>query len=172
VNHVLDAAVSWLIEPLDKSHDRKAFDCGRPSLDDFLKLHASNYTKRKHARVFVAVRPDDPTVGGYYTLSADSVAFEEWPTTASKKWPKHRVPVILLGRLAVDRLAQGQKLGALLLGDAIFRATQVSVAVGACALRVEAIDGSAAAFYRHHGFEPFADQPLYLFLPLGTVTAG
>ena len=164
--------MSWQIEPLAKSHDRTAFDCGQPSLDDFLRQHASNYTKRQHARIFVAVRPADPAVMGYYSLSADSVPFAGWPKSVARKWPKHRVPVILLGRLAVDIQTQGQKLGSLLLGDALTRAYQTSQLIGACAVRVEAIDSAAAGFYRHFGFVPFDAQPLHLFLPISTVTAG
>ena len=162
----------WLIESLTKLHDRTAFDCGQAALNDFITRHATNYTKRQHARVFVAVRPGEPRVCGYFSLSADSVPIANWPEPVAKRWPKHRIPVVLLGRLAVDRLAQGQKLGRLLLGDAVTRSAQISALVGACAVRVEAIDATAAAFYQHFGFTPFDGQPHNLFLPIATVTAG
>jgi ribosomal protein S18 acetylase RimI-like enzyme len=74
-----------------------------------------------------------------------------------------------MGRLAVDRQFKGQGLGAVLLADALTRALSSDIA--AFALIVDAKDDAAPAFYRHHGFTAFADNPRTLFLPLATVKA-
>jgi predicted N-acetyltransferase YhbS len=85
---------------------------------------------------------------GYYTLAAGAVAFEHVPRGGSRKLPKHPVPVVLLARLAVDRSARGKGLGEALLLDALRRAVHLSANLGVHAVRVDALDDAAAAFYR------------------------
>src|SRR5271154_2290372 len=92
----------WRIEPLRASHERGEFSCGKSPLDDFLRLRASQYEKRRLGRTYVATFPGAMKVAGYYTLAAGAVAIANLPPEAAKRIPKHPVPVILLGRLAVD----------------------------------------------------------------------
>lgn len=106
---------------------------------------------------------------GYCTLAAGAVAFEHLPAGASRKLPKHPVPVVLLARLAVDRPAQGKGLGEGLLVDALQRAVRLSAGLGVHAVEVDALDDTAAAFYRRYGFVPLLDDPLHLSLPIATV---
>lgn len=82
------------------------------------------------------------------------------------------VPLIVIGRLAVDRRFQGQGLGRGLLKDALGRALLVSAVVGARAIVVHAIDSAAAAFYRRQGFVALPDDPQTLFLPIETGRTG
>lgn len=72
-----------------------------------------------------------------------------------------------MGRLAVDRAFKGQGLGGALLADALVRAARSGIA--AYALRVDAKDEVAAAFYQHHDFIALPDSKLGLFLPLATI---
>jgi hypothetical protein len=51
--------------------------------------------------------------------------------------------------------------------DAIQRTMRAAQEIAVYALVVDAKDERAAAFYRHHDFLPFQDQPSRLFLPLG-----
>src|SRR4051812_14420161 len=97
----------WLIEPLNAAHQRADFRCGKPALDAFLHAHASQYEKRRLGRTYVLVRPDEQRVWGYFTLAAGAVAYAHLPVKAARKLPRHPVPVILLGRLAVDQAVQG-----------------------------------------------------------------
>jgi GNAT superfamily N-acetyltransferase len=83
--------------------------------------------------------------------------------------PKIAVPVVLLGRLAVDRTVQGQGLGAHLLIDALRRTECLAEAVGIRAVEVDAIDDAARRFYLKFGFGPLADDPNHLFLPLHVI---
>lgn len=159
----------WTVEPFGKDHDRSAFACGKPSLDDFLRARVSQYEKRRLGKTFVAVPAGEKRVIGYYTLSAGAVSFEHLPADAARKLPKHPVPVVLLARLAVDASAQGKGLGEGLLLDALQRALDLSAGLGVHAVEVDALDESAAAFYRKYGFTPLLDDPLHLYLPIATV---
>ena len=111
----------------------------------------------------------DKQVIGYYTLAAGAVSFEQLPEDASRKLPKHPVPVVLLARLAVDQSAQGQGLGEVLLLDALQRSLDLSTGLGVHAVEVDAIDDAAAAFYSKYGFTPLLDDPFHLYLPIATV---
>jgi GNAT superfamily N-acetyltransferase len=159
----------WRIERLESSHERGEFCCGKAPLDEFLRSLVGQYEKRKLGRTFVAVLPGDRRVYGYYTLAAGSVPFLNLPPKAAKKLPKHPVPVVLLGRLAVDQPAQGRGLGACLLMDALKRCLAASRELGVHAVEVMAIDQQAKAFYVKYGFTPLPDEALHLYLPLKTV---
>jgi GNAT superfamily N-acetyltransferase len=159
----------WVIEPFGKAHERSAFACGKPSLDDFIRTRVSQYEKRRLGKTFVAVPEGEKRVIGYYTLAAGAVTFEHLPTEASRKLPKHPIPVILLARLAVDHSAQGQRLGEGLLLDALQRSLDLSGNLGAYAVEVDALDDSAVAFYVKYGFTPLLDNPRHLYLPLATI---
>ena len=159
----------WIVEPFGKQHERAAFSCGKPPLDDFIRSRVSQYEKRRLGKTFVAVPKDAKNVLGYYTLAAGAISFEHLPTDASQKLPKHPVPVVLLARLAVDQSSQGMKLGEGLLLDALQRSLDHSAGLGVHAVEVDAIDDSAAKFYRKYGFTPLLDNPLHLYLPIATV---
>lgn len=159
----------WRIEPLDRSHDRQGFSCGVPALDEFLTTLVHQYEKRQLGRTYVAVRPQETRVLGYYTLAASSISFENLPVPASRKLPRHPVPVILLARLAVHRAAQGQGLGEALLLDALRRSLDISRSLGVHGVEVHAIDDSAISFYEKYGFVALGDARRHLFLPMETI---
>src|SRR5438874_767237 len=159
----------WTIEPLTTAHDRKAFQCGRAQLDEYLHKYAKQHARKNVGRTFVAVRAGEKKVLGYYTLSSSSVAFEHLPEELQKKLPNYPLPVALLGKLAVDQSARGQGLGELLLIDALRRVVAIADQLAIFGVEVDALDNSAKAFYEKYGFQPFHDQPLHLFLPLDTV---
>jgi GNAT superfamily N-acetyltransferase len=159
----------WLIERLERRHDRTAFACRQAALDDWLKLRAGQYEKKDLARTYVAVRRGEPAVLGYYAITAHRVSYEALPEEQAKGLPRIDVPVLLLGRLAVDRTVQGQGLGALLLVDALRRAEHLAEAVGIRAVEVDAIDDGARRFYLKFGFVPLADHPKHLFLPMQVI---
>ena len=159
----------WIIEQFNKDHDRSTFECGKASLDDFIRTRVSQYEKRHLGKTFVAVRAGENRVIGYYTLAAGAIAFENLPPGASRKLPQHPVPVVLLARLAVDRSAQGIRLGEGLLLDALQRTRDLSKSLGIHAIKVDALDDSAAAFYRKYGFTPLMNDLRHLCLPIKTI---
>jgi GNAT superfamily N-acetyltransferase len=159
----------WQIERLHPSHERAEFSCGKRQLDEFIHSVVSQYEKRKLGRTFVAVRPGEKKVYGYYTLAAGSVSFLHLPASAAKKLPKHPVPVALLGRLAVEQSAQGLGLGEELLMDALHPCLELSEKLGIFAVEVMAIDQDVRRFYLKYGFVPLEDNELHLYLPLTTI---
>ncbi len=78
------------------------------------------------------------------------------------------VPVMVLARLAVDHRAQGIKLGASLLQDAVNRAVVVSQNAGVRALLVHALHDRAKEFYEHYGFQSSPLHLMTLMLRLNT----
>lgn len=157
---------TWTIRRLDKVHDRSAFDCGQPLLNEWLKDRAGQFDRRDLSRTFVATRPDETLVTGYYAISTHRVIYDVLPAGEAKGLPRLDVPVVLIGRLAVDQSVQGQGLGALLLVDALRRSLQISEQVGIRAVEVDALDEAARSFYLKFGFRSLLDDPRHLFLPM------
>ncbi len=154
------------ILPLTGSHDRQSFDCGRSELNDWLRNIARQHQDRGLSKTFVAVLDDAPTrICGYYALTLTEVDTQPLPEARRKKLPR-LIPGIRLGRLAVDVQFQRKRLDELLLVDALERVRLINQHAGVVGLFVDAIDGKAAAFYMHFGFEAFVDDPLKLFLPV------
>ena len=151
------------------SHDRSLFDCGVDSPNDWLRKQVSQFEKRDLARTYVAVRLGELQVLGYYALSMHHVSHELLPADQAKGLPRLDVPVVLLGRLAVDRTVQGRGLGAMLLLDVLARATHLSDQVGIRAVEVDATDQSARRFYLKYGFAPLLDDERHLFLPMHVI---
>jgi GNAT superfamily N-acetyltransferase len=116
------------------------------------------------SRSFVVI-DESGCVRGYYALAAGTVAHEMATGKVRRNTP-NPVPVMVLGRLAVDRAAQGQRLGAALLQDAVKRSVAVSRDAGVRALLVHALHEKAKRFYEHYGFEPSRTHPMTLMLRL------
>lgn len=159
----------WKIERLHRTHDRAQFDCGTPVLEEWLQKLATQHEKRDLARTYVAILPNDVRVHGYYAISNHRVSYDALPADQAKGLPRIDVPVILLGRLAVDRSAQGQGLGEHLLLDALRRANYIAEHIGVRAVEVDAIDDAAKRFYLKYGFTAMLDDPRHLFLPMQVV---
>lgn len=157
---------------LNAGHDRSAFSCGEGSLDEFLKKYATQNAKTGIAKTFVATRPPDPPgthVIGYYSISSGHVEFDVIPDDLNRRLPRYPIPIVHLGRLAVDESMQGQGLGEYLLIDAMRRIVAASDVVGIHAIEVKALHDRAKSFYLKYGFCELRDDDLRLFIPLNTV---
>lgn len=153
-------------------HERDNFDCGKQQLNDYLKKTAGQDAKRGYSKTFVATQSvDNKEVLGYYSTSASSIEFENIPQELSKKLPKYPAPAMLIGRLAVDKQARGQRLGETILMHALDRAVRATSEMAIFAVRVDAIDEEAKQFYLRYGFVPFKDKELSLLLPMATIIA-
>ena len=156
-----------VIEPLNRNHNRTAFNCGIESLDRYLQHQANQDIKRRVSRVFVVrSRQDETRVLGYYTLSTLSIDLSVLPEKLAKKLPKHPIPAALIGRLAVDVSAQGKGIGKVLLSNAIKRTLAISSDIGIYAIVVDAINEQAESFYMQYGFAHLASEGKRLFLSL------
>lgn len=102
-------------------------------------------------------------VAGYYCLSASALARDEAPQALGSHMPDP-IPIVLLGRLAVDRDFAGQGLGASLLQHATVRALDAAESIGIRAMLVHALTDSVVPFYERFGFERFPGQSRTLFL--------
>jgi GNAT superfamily N-acetyltransferase len=149
---------------LTATHLLDGFNCGEPSLDDWLKRRALTNHLNGASRTFVVVNPDR-CVLGYYALAAGAIAHQE-ATSAVRRNMTDPVPVMVLARLAVDARAQGIKLGAALLQDAVARVQSVAENAGVRALLVHALNERARQFYEHYGFRVSPVHPMTLMLPL------
>ena len=156
-------------QPIRAAHDLSRFDSGRPVLDDWLRERAAKNESLGASRTYVVC--DGALVVGYYCLASGSVERMRSPGKLRRNMPDP-IPVIMLGRLAVDRTWQGAGLGSALLKDAILRTLKAANIVGMRALLVNALDERAAQFYRHNGFLESPFDPLVLMLPLKTARKG
>jgi GNAT superfamily N-acetyltransferase len=118
------------------------------------------------ARTYVATKSGDRIVLGYYAISNHRVTHDALPAKEAKGLPRLDVPVVLVGRLAVDRSVQGQGLGSLLLIDALRRSQHLAEHIGVRAVEVDAIDDAARLFYLKFGFVPLLDDPNHLMLSM------
>ncbi len=158
------------IVPLDDHHNRAGFTCGVERLDSYLQTQAGQDVRRHANGVFVLVdKADSGRVLGYHTLCATALAPGDVPEAARKHIPRYPlVSATLIGRLAVATDRQGQRLGAVLLADALRRALASAETVGSSMIVVDALDEGAAAFYAAHGFVRLPES-LRLVLPMRAV---
>jgi GNAT superfamily N-acetyltransferase len=107
---------AWHEEPIDKKHNRDAFDCGEEALNDFLRRYARKSHELGGAKTFLAISDaGDNAILGFYSLCPASVQYARAPETARRGLARHDVPGFRLARLAVDRKVQGLGLGGQLL---------------------------------------------------------
>jgi GNAT superfamily N-acetyltransferase len=164
--------VSCREDALTRRHDRAAFDCGVPALNEYLRRYARQNHESGGAKTFVAVPPESTgTILGYYTIAPGAIDFGKVPNAARRGLGRYEVPVFRLGRLAVSLARQGQGLGGELLVAAGERAIAVADAVGGVALAIDAKDDRAARWYERFGARRLLDDPLKLILPLATIAA-
>jgi GNAT superfamily N-acetyltransferase len=151
--------------PLTANHGVDSFECGETSLNDWLKRRAMTNQLSGASRTFV-VTDHAGRVYGYYALAAGALSHQAATGSIRRNMPDP-IPVLVLARLAVDQQAQGIKLGAALLQDAVNRAQGVAQNAGVRALLVQALHERARQFYEHYGFQPSPLHALTLMLRLG-----
>lgn len=148
---------------LSDEHELDHFACGRPTLDEFLKVHALAKQTAMLSRTYVVTTKSTEVVA-YYTLAHLNVQSQEAPKRISRGMPSS-IPAILLVRLAIDQRFQGRGLGRSLFADALWRTWAVmSGHVPVRFFVVDAIDESARAFYERLGMVPSPTNPMRLFL--------
>ncbi|MGH8225481.1 MAG: GNAT family N-acetyltransferase [Gammaproteobacteria bacterium] len=156
-------------KPLGDSHDLADFDCGEPALNEWLRRRARHNETHGASRTFVVC--DGPhRVVGFYCLATGAVAREDSPGRIRRNMPEP-IPVMVLGRLAVDLKYRRCGLGRGLLKDALLRTLSVSAEVGVRALLVHAISEDARIFYKHWGFRQSPTDGMTLMLALNEAAA-
>ncbi len=151
---------------LSIEHDVEDFSSGEPSLDDWLKKRALKNQLTGASRCFVISRFNK--VIGYYALSAGAISHENAPKTMRRNMP-NPLPIILVGRLAIDENYHNKGLGSALLRDAMIRSLNIAGNAGVFAILVHAISENAKKFYLSRGFVESPIQPMTLFMTLETI---
>lgn len=158
--------------PLTAELRIEGFDCGKPKLTDWLKAHALDNEGRS-SRTYVVVANTGPQAGdvvGYYTLATGGVTRSEMPRKIRHDLP-NPVPVMIIGRLAVDERHQKKGIGPAMLTEAMQRTLEISQSAGVRALMVHAIDDDAVTFYLKYGLVLFPADSRTMFLPIETLSA-
>ena len=148
-------------EHLTAAHDTSAFDCGEPDLDEWLRKRALANEETGASRTYVVCATG--RVVGYYALASGGVALVRAPGRIRRNMPDP-VPVMVLGRLAVDRALQAHGLGRSLLRDAVLRTIQAAEIGGIRAILVHAISEDAKRFYLRYGFRDSPVDPMTLMI--------
>ena len=148
-------------EKLRVDHDLSQFECGEPSLDDWLQRRALRNEESGASRTYVVCAGQ--RVVGYYALAVGAVAHAEAPGRGRRNMPDP-VPVMIIGRLAVHKDYQGRKIGPALLRDAVLRTLQAADIAGVRAILVHAISERARQFYEDCGFIASPMDPLTLMI--------
>jgi GNAT superfamily N-acetyltransferase len=155
-------------EPLDAQHCIDDFDCGSKSLNDWLRKHALRNQASGASRTFVVC--DGERVIAYYALASSAVALDTAAGELRRNMPDP-VPVVVLGRLALDGAYQGHGLGSALLQDAGRRILSAADEIGIRGLLVHTLDKTAKTFYQRVGFDPSPLDPMTLMITLAELRA-
>ncbi len=163
--------MSQISEPLNSTHKKSDFSCGKVMLGTYIQKQANQDVKRKLSACFVINETYNNLIKGYYTLSYNSIPSEFIPGQIKKKLPRtyETIPTTLLGRLAIDDRFQGQGIGKLILIDALKRSYEISKTIGSFAVVVDPIDQDAENFYNKYGFIKLPDSGK-MFLPMKTIS--
>ncbi|MCP4691552.1 MAG: GNAT family N-acetyltransferase [Desulfobacterales bacterium] len=168
--------MEYRIRTLRKNDNRREFQSGQADLDLFLKRFAGQNQFRHHIGVtYIATNED--TLLGYITVAMGSLEADELPN--NKKLPaKYPLPILRLGRLAVDARYHGKGIGKQLLGHAFLLALRQRDTVGCIGIVVDA-KPEAIKYYQNFGFRLIGEAvegnikgnppPKSMFLPIRSI---
>jgi GNAT superfamily N-acetyltransferase len=152
--------------PISREHALNGFDCGEPTLNDWLIKSALKNQASGASRCFV-ISDSDQHVIGFYTLSSGAIAREGAPKTMQRNMPSS-LPIALIGRLAIDQRYHNKGLGKGLLRDAVLRVVHASSEIGIFAILIHALTEPAKRFYLSCGFVESPLQPMTLMMTVKT----
>src|SRR5947207_2221729 len=120
---------------INSKHDRKSFDCGKPSMNDFLFKYGLSEV---YGATWVLVpEPDSHQIMAYYTVRPDLVELDD----------DEEFEIVVLERLAVDNQFQGDGYGTELLLHVIIQVYYAAIEHEIRALELFALDDEAKAWY-------------------------
>ena len=166
----------FTIQPFDpKTHDRTAFSCGVPQIDNYMKLTAKKGSKADVVRIWVVVDVKNNIIG-FYGINMHAVDVRDMPEAYQKKAGKHgMLPAAFIAMIGVDKSQQGNGIGSALVADALSRIARVADEIGTCVIILDVYDDGDVdtvarrkTYYEAFGFLPLPDQPLRLFMPVQT----
>lgn len=143
------------------------FDCGVEDLNLYFRRFAKKNDKLGIGRTYVLLK--EAKVVGYYTVSMGQIEYQSLPQPSQKGIPKYPIPIVLIGKLAIDTKFQDQGLEKYLLMDILERSIRVSNEIAIFAIIVDAKNEKAKEFYARYGFVQLQNRPFSLILPMNTV---
>ncbi len=149
--------------PLADHHRTDTFSCGAESLDNWLKRRALKNQIQGASRTYVVC--DETRVVAFYALASGAVASMEARGRFGRNMPDP-IPVVVLGRLAVDSSLHGKGIGRALVRDAGMRVLQAANTIGIRGMTVQALSDEAKVFYQRLGFEPSPHDSRLLMVTL------
>ena len=155
-------------------HDRSAFSCGVPPIDNWIKTSISDETKNDRVRLWCGTNSDG-TLFGAYALNPHSVLPREAGPLAGRQ-DRQPIPVLYLRCLAIDLRFQKQGLGEALMGHAIDTAVRLSHQIPIAAIVLDVLKDDSfdrrLAFYARLGFLSFdPENPARMYLPMNVARA-
>ncbi len=150
-------------EKLSPEHDIEAFDSGETVLDEWLRRRAVHNESSGASRTYVICA--GKRVVGYNSLAVGAATHERVGGRVKRNMPDP-IPVMILGRLAVDRTFQGKGIGTGLLKDAVLRTLQAANIAGIRTMLVHAISDAAKLFYETYGFIASPVDPMTVMITL------
>lgn len=157
--------MTFRVAALDDSHDLATFHSGSLQLDRWLRDHARQATGQG-TRTYVLLDEQD-AVAGYFAIVPHVLDRGDASRKLGRGAPR-QIPSILLAKLALGEHLHGQGLGAELLVRALATIVDAARVAGGKLIVVDAIDEEAAAFYRHHDFQPLPNRADRLVMKLST----
>lgn len=159
-------------------HDRGDFDCGVVRLNNYLKLSARKQQRDDMSRVHVVVEEGSTRILGYHAINLGSFNVDELERRP-RGAPKHgEIPALFLGQVAVDKAAQGEGIGGILMHHVFEKAANIADMAGCHAIILDVIsdDGEEAferrkEWYESFGFTSFASDRARMFLAMKQVRA-
>ncbi len=155
-------------EKLNSLHRIDSFGSGDSQLDNWLKHRALKNELEGASRTYVLCAGE--LVVAYYCLANGAVAQTVATGRVRRNMPDP-IPVMVIGRLAVDRHWQRKGIGRALLRDAILRILQASEIAGIRAILVHAISEDAKQFYEKCGFSASPVDPMTLMVKVSDAAA-
>lgn len=149
--------------PLTEHHVTEGFSSGIESLDQWLKRRSLKNQIQGASRTYVVC--DETRVVAYYALASGAITTTDATGRFRRNMPDP-IPVVVLGRLAVDQTMHGKGFGRALVRDAGMRVIQAADAIGIRGMTVHALSDDAKTFYEKVGFDPSPLDPHLLMISL------
>lgn len=160
----------YCLSALERTHARKSFDCGEPSVNEWLQARALQ-NQQKHLSATKVLLSSEGAIAGFYTLATGQVDFRDLPTELASHLPRRLLPVAVLAWLGVDQKFQGQGIGDRLFAQALRDCHTAGQTFAFVDVILDCLHDRAKAFYQRWDFRELPGYPYRLFLSTPTLDA-
>lgn len=160
----------FTLEPLERQHPRRAFNCGQITVNDWLRTKALQHQEKRLSSTKILL-DGDRAIAGFYTLATGQVDFGDLPAELARQLPRRALPVAILAWLGVSAPHQGRNLGDLLLAQALRDCHEAGRTFAFIAVVLDCVDERAKGFYQRWDFAELPGSPYRLFLSAKTLAA-